>query len=108
MQEKEEKIPIVHIYGQLLWHDYVLIVGNKEGLNILKNVIDEALKNGKAKTEEYPFCNDGVRYPIIIIFEEAKDFIDGLPVPYTDKSARDLDFIKKFDATIEKKMREIK
>ncbi|MDK8642769.1 hypothetical protein [Niallia taxi] len=42
--------PFLHLYGQRYWHDDSLIIGNREALVKLKNVIDMALTYGEGRT----------------------------------------------------------
>ena len=62
---------ILNIYGQEFWHTEARIVGNCEGLEALKQTIDDALRvfAGKATTadEKEPlFASDGEGYEVIV------------------------------------------
>ena len=62
---------ILNIYGQEYWHCDALIVGNKEGLEALKQTIDEALrvisKKASTKDDKEPFfASDGEGYEVIV------------------------------------------
>jgi len=62
---------ILNIYGQEAWHTEARIIGNREGLEALKQTIDDALRvpDGKATTEndtEPLFASDGEGYEVIV------------------------------------------
>ena len=64
---------ILNIYGQEAWHTEARIIGNREGLESLKQTIDNALRvpTGKATTawddEREPlFASDGEGYEVIV------------------------------------------
>ncbi|KKK62083.1 hypothetical protein LCGC14_3007870 [marine sediment metagenome] len=67
---------ILNIYGQEFWHTDARIVGNREGLEELRDTIERALKDGKSSTleddarsgEETPlFASDGEGYEVIVL-----------------------------------------
>lgn len=60
---------ILNIYGQAFYHQEARIVGNKEGLLVLRDAIDEAIKTSKARTsnDDAPlFASDGEGYAVIV------------------------------------------
>jgi len=70
---EERKMKILNIYGQEAWHTEARIVGNKEGLEQLRNTIDKALQEGKATTEADVkdgktalFASDGEGYSVLV------------------------------------------
>lgn len=85
------EIPVVHIYAQRSHHMEAVILGNKQGLEALRDAITIALSvgygcNGMGQTGVY--VNDGEGYDIEIKVIEEID-IDKLPVPYTEDYAQD-------------------
>jgi hypothetical protein len=72
--------PVLHIYGQAAWHDYVYIAGNIRGIVRLRDALNKAIE-GVAVSNV--FVNDGEGYTIAIKVcsdeETAK-----LGVPYWD------------------------
>lgn len=59
---------LLHVYGQQVEHDDVVIVGNNEGLVALRNAIDDVLKNQDEDiTNASHFANDGEGYDTIIV-----------------------------------------
>ena len=81
---------LLHIYAQEAWHDDAFIVGNRLGLEALRDAISEVLLGkGRAKTDAY--VTDGEGYEIKILCEdlEWEDFQNNLSLPYTDELAKD-------------------
>jgi len=78
---------ILNIYGQEAWHTEARIVGNREGLLVLKATIDRALtyKRATSSTDEKPndgttalFASDGEGYEVIV---EMHNDIWGIQAP---------------------------
>jgi hypothetical protein len=61
----EPSPPILQIYGQVEQHHEAFIVGNKEGLIMLREAIDKALNEQVSFATEYVV--DGEGYDIIVI-----------------------------------------
>lgn len=83
------EIPLLHIYGQLQWHDECYIVANRDGLACLKGSIQEALDKGESSVAVY--ASDGEGYTIKVILNDSgwlEKFWDDLALPYTDETAR--------------------
>ena len=82
---------LLHVYPQEQWHDDAFIVGNRLGLEALRDAISEALLGkGRAKTDAY--VTDGEGYEIKILCEDLEwkeDFWNNLSFPYTDEPAKD-------------------
>jgi len=62
---------ILNIYGQEEWHTEARIIGNSEGLQALKQTINDALRviSNKATTAEENnplFASDGEGYEVIV------------------------------------------
>lgn len=60
---------ILNIYGQEAWHTEARIIGNREGLEALKQTIDDALRvpTGRATTDDEKtplFASDGEGYAV--------------------------------------------
>lgn len=71
---------LLHIYGQPFWHADARIIGNTEGLTELREVIDHALRDGKAETSEWDDClftSDGEGYKVIVESHNGKWGLDG-------------------------------
>ena len=86
-----ERIKLVHIYGQKIWHDDVLIIANHEGLLALQKAVSEALEKGKGVAEV--FVADGEGYDVKILLNEAdwpSDSWDILVLPYTADFVREI------------------
>jgi hypothetical protein len=91
-------IKLLHVYGQEQWHDELIIVGNKEGLKILKDTIEKALEGDKemnftqSAPEAYVSVTDGEGYEIMVVRndEDWKDKTwEKLTVPYTEGYAEE-------------------
>lgn len=76
--------PLLHIYGQGIWHDEVFIVGKREALLRLRDAIDSALAktSGIAEVE----TADGEGYNIRVYNEEEQSYWDNASLPYSDVS----------------------
>ena len=75
---------ILNIYGQEAWHTDARVIGNKEGLEQLRNTIDKALQEGKATTETDVkdgdtalFASDGEGYEVIVEMHNEKWGLEG-------------------------------
>lgn len=79
---KNEKYPMCHIYGQKDWHDEVLIAGNKEGLERLRDLIDLTLEHGFGKTDLWP--KDMECYDVYMACVSEKELTD-IEIPYSDE-----------------------
>lgn len=79
---------LVHIYGQSVPNDSVHVVGNREGLLLLKAAIEAALLGGQHEVEVY--VNDGEGFNIRAIMMDSSweaEKWTNLSVPYSDSSA---------------------
>ena len=68
---KEKGMKLLNIYGQAFYHQEARIIGNREGLEALKQTIDDALRvfEEKASTndnKEPLFASDGEGYEVIV------------------------------------------
>lgn len=87
--------PLVHVYGQTMWHDTVDIVGTREGLKRLRDTIDAALESedglslGVKNKEHHVFANDGEGYSFSVKCTEDIETLRRMPVAYTDEIAEE-------------------
>lgn len=81
------QLPMVHLYGQPSWHDDAHIIGNRAGLEALRDAIDAALRSGAEEAEVY--ATDGEGYGIKVV-ELSDTLMDEMPLPYTDPEAREM------------------
>lgn len=86
---KEAEISYLHVYGQGVWHDSVLIVGNRKALLTLRATIDKALKRSGAQTSDTVFAGDGEGYNALITRCDNERLWPQLAAPYTDEIAQD-------------------
>ena len=83
---------LMHIYGQDVWHAPAWIVGNRAGLEALREAITVALD--KPRSEAIVMAGDGEGYAVQVIRDD-RSFFDQKPgdwdwaVPYTDEIAQD-------------------
>ena len=75
----------LHIYAQDVWHDEAFIVGNREGLEALRDALNKALENPFSTAR--CFVNDGEGYACYIAECKDEQKLDLLAVPYTDQIA---------------------
>lgn len=63
---------LLHIHGQGAWHDNVIIIGNREALEALKDAVEKALA-GKNFTEAETevFCADGEGYAVQVGMDDS-------------------------------------
>lgn len=73
---------IIQIYGQDSPHSEALIVSDKEGLILLREAIDKALKSGQGVLNT--FQSDGEGYQLIIL-KQKEDKIKELRSSYIDE-----------------------
>jgi len=86
-----KNIALLHIYGPEQQHDEVHIVGNIKGLNLLRDAIASAIKDGSAKQDKV-FVNDGEGFSLHVIRNNDDwlgDFWTRLAAPYTSEYAID-------------------
>lgn len=62
---------VLNIYGQAFWHSEARIVGNREGLEALKQTLDDALRVHREKAttaddKEPLFASDGEGYEVVV------------------------------------------
>lgn len=84
-----ERVRLLHIYGQDLWHSQATIVGNTNALMVLRDAIDEALQIGKSETSA--MVTDGEGYEIVIEHDPhgwQHQAWTTRPLPYLDPVAR--------------------
>lgn len=82
MSETTLKFPCVHILPQTLWHSPACIIGNLEGLEAIRDLIESALANEHATAAV--FADDGEGYRITVVHRH--DMSD-VPFGYTDEIA---------------------
>ena len=75
----------LHILPQQFWHEPAFVVGDCEGLLILKNAIERALADGEAFSD-CVFATDGEGYNIAIACREN---MDDVPLGYVGEYAED-------------------
>ena len=85
-----EPIKILHIHAQAYWHGDAWIVGNREALERLRELIYAALLGVIIKADF--FTNDGEGYSVHIVPVEGQidtPAIASLAVPYIDPDAEE-------------------
>lgn len=57
----------LHIFGQMAWHDDAHIIGDRHGLELLRDLIERALRDGAARNDGCDFFqNDGEGFPLSV------------------------------------------
>ncbi len=90
----------MHVFGQLMWHDEIQIVGDTQSLLALKKAVEDALETGSGSS--LAFTGDGEGYNILIAREDDKTVYDTLAVPYTDEMASEKNTTAVWPHTLEK------
>jgi hypothetical protein len=83
-----ERTRLLHIIAQSQWHSSAFIVGNRNGLIVLRDAIDEAIRQGSA--EANAMVSDGEGYGIEITMENKPwehEAWQHVAMPYTDPVA---------------------
>ena len=88
---------LLHIYAQEAWHDDAFIVGDRLGLEVLREAISQALEKGRVSTYDVTggssvYTTDGEGYTVRIICDDSgwqEEFWCSLSLPYTDEIAQD-------------------
>jgi hypothetical protein len=84
--------PLIHILPQESWHDHAAIVGNLQGLTLLRDLFDAIIQGAYAVSSGFcigniqVFCNDGEGYEI---FAAVRPDISDVPLGYTYEHAKD-------------------
>lgn len=77
---------VLHIYGQEYWHDDAAIIGDRQGLTLLRDQIDRALSGGiRAATNDgcVFFQNDGEGFSLHIALATDEE-MQALASAYSD------------------------
>lgn len=74
-------LPRLHIYAQFSWHDEVKIVGNTEGFEVLRALL-ELLKTSSIGESQTAYAHDGEGFKIIAVVENSVQDFDKLVPPY--------------------------
>lgn len=97
---EKETYDSLHIYGQKDWHDEAIIVGNRQGLEKLKQLIELALEKGDG-THHF-WSNDLESYDVYVSCQD-DETIETLTVPYSEASfASKSNAVEPFDVVAEK------
>src|SRR3546814_9713108 len=84
-----DKIGWLHLYGQHLWHDEAYIAGDRAGIEMLRDALNEALgaADGVSMAADV-FAGDGEGYNVSVHVLPDAEF-QRLAMPYTDEIARE-------------------
>ena len=77
----------LHIYGQKIWHDDVVILGDRLALETLRDAIDEAITTLAGRAEDV-MVNDGEGFTVIINRIDEPELFLTVATPYSDPDAR--------------------
>lgn len=77
---------LIHVYGQLSWHEDVYIVGTKESLSRLRDALDAAILAKTACCSAV--VNDGEGYDIFVAIDE-RISQGNYGVPYASEHAKE-------------------
>lgn len=86
--EENHKYPKCHIYSQNSWHDEAYIVGNRTGLEKLRDAINLTLEKGNTKNDFWPKDLEGYDVMISCVEDEV---LDELELPYSSEFYARLD-----------------
>lgn len=73
---------LLHIFAQPNNHDEAFIVGNRLGLERLRDALNAALEQRGAHSADV-FTNDGEGYSAVVVFGEIEQ-MNALTLPYTE------------------------
>ena len=89
---KFEKWNFLHLYPQPFWHDEAYIVGNRKGLERLRDALNKALEDeGDVDVSVNVMANDGEGYSVHVVKVNDGEKINMLAVPYTDEISKERD-----------------
>jgi len=77
---------ILAVYGQEYWHRDVMVIGDRGGLTVLRDVIDRALAKGAAEADV--LVQDGEGYTVYVARGDSYAELADLRVPYKHPVAR--------------------
>jgi len=77
-----DKTPTLHIYAQDIFHAPAYVIGNREGLEQLRDAINIALVDGVAS--KVAFASDGEGYEIYVGKTSTNKQWSNVQMPYTD------------------------
>ncbi len=79
------EIELLHIYPQEAWHSPAVVVGNRVGLTLLRDAINDALEKGLGQALEFTTDGEGYEVNAVLLDEpwESTEWLR-LDVPYTD------------------------
>ncbi|RXH51250.1 hypothetical protein D6T70_12350 [Kurthia gibsonii] len=84
----KNKYPKCHIYAQNSWHDEAYIIGNRQGLEKLRDALTLTLEKGNTKNNFWPKDLEG--YDVLIACVEDAEMND-LELPYSSEFYERLD-----------------
>jgi hypothetical protein len=79
-RERREKMtdPVLHLYALEWEHGDAYVVGNREGLRLLRDAIKDALQEGEGQTTYFgPFAEDGESYDLGVTLQPGGPHADG-------------------------------
>ncbi len=77
---------VLHLYAQEYWHNDAHIIGTRDALITLRDVINVALKNHERESHCSVFAADGEGYRVMVGVATEQS-MDTLQLPYTDTDA---------------------
>lgn len=86
-----ERVRLLHVHGPASWHGTVLVVGNRNGLLVLRDAVDEALASPALRGSTTAMASDGEGYGVeVTLVDEAwtHPAWETAPLPYHDPVAR--------------------
>jgi len=81
-----ETTPILHVFGQLMWHAPVYLAGNAVALRSLRDAIDKALNTVPGVAIADAYVNDGEGYEVVVAVVGNAD-MDRMATAYLDEIA---------------------
>ena len=94
-----EEVPVLKVFSPQIWHDSGYVVGNRAGLEALRDAVDEALKNGAGSGEVFETDGEGY-YVMAALFNNPihSDAWNKYPVHYvSDVASENVITTEKFD-----------
>lgn len=74
----------LHIYAQAHWHQDAFVIGDREGLELLRDACEIALKREPSNCAFEAMTSDGEGYAVLVARLDNEQTWEQLMLPYTD------------------------
>jgi hypothetical protein len=70
--QSTEHPPLVHVHGQQSFHDSAILIGNRQGLMQLQEILTEVLASEQGSAAREVYTTDGEGYDLQVIIDESR------------------------------------